>query len=149
MVDYTSCPVGDLALERVSAIEATAAPQEVAELLVTSAVDIVALVGPDGSSCTFASERDVMRAVVARVAIVTVPSEGERYVVDAATPAREALGAMIAARTRSLVVVDHLGRMRGAITLEELLHTILGGTPWISALRTVLHLERASSITGQ
>lgn len=134
--------VRDLAIEPFVRIPMSATLRNAARLLAVSGAGTL-LVESDGTFVTL-TDGDVVRMVAAGADPSVPLSELTLQAPLLATPdtsVQAALRALVDARSWNVVVVDDGNHPLGLVSLATLLEALIGGPPWLGALRLALRIE--------
>lgn len=134
--------LSEAAIESIAWVPSGTTLQSAAHLIERGRLGVIAL--DRDHSVALVTERDVVRAVAAGVPPETPVDDVELQPAVVASPSTTlpgALRAMLDAGVRSVVVVDDELHPLGAVTLATVVGALLGGPPWLGALRLALHIE--------
>jgi predicted transcriptional regulator len=142
-VTDAACPtIGDLAIERFVRIGLSATLRNAARLLAVSGIGTLLVESGDGFVTL--TDGDVVRMVAAGadpgLAIGELTLEAP-LVANRETTVRAAVQGLVDARCWSVVVVDDDNEPMGLVSLPTLLEALIGGPPWLGALRLALRIE--------
>ena len=141
MDDTRHVTAAELGLEPVLRVAPDLHLVEAARLLVGAGVDTLLV---DTAPPTEVTEHDFVRALAEGVAPATPVHDLVREAalfVDHNVRVDRIVELMLGARRHGVVIVDESGHVLGMLTLPVAVAALLGGPPWLGALRVALRID--------